>query len=109
MDLQKDNEYKIEIGETLSSQKQQSKQTEYHSLFFPFRPKTLKENNWEGTMEIDRKIVDSFSSASPATLTANSKFHFKGSCVTNNKANTHECVLIFDRYSQTFRLEKLHA
>ena len=60
-------------------------------------------------MEIDRKIVDSFSSAPPATLTANSKFHFKGSCVTNNKANTHECVLIFDRYSQTFRLEKLHA
>ncbi|EFC36818.1 predicted protein [Naegleria gruberi] len=107
--LQKDTEYKIEVGETISNNNTSSSNTEYHSLFFNFKPKTLKENNWEGSFDIDSSVVDSYTSASPATLTANSKFVFKGSYVPNNKSNVHECVLIYDRYSGTFRLEKLKA
>ncbi|EFC36005.1 predicted protein [Naegleria gruberi] len=109
--LQKDCEYSIELGDSFSqltnsssnnSSNSSSSNNEFHSLVYKFKPKSLKDNSWEGKIDID-------TSSTIVHLNTNNSRLFKGTFESYKKPNIHECILIYDKNSNTFTLEKLHA
>ena len=98
--VQKDVDYGIELGDTVKNINDH--EVQYHSLMYKFKPQSMKDATWEGKLEID-------SNNGAASLTV-SNAQFKGTYEEKHtKQQSHECVLIFDRHANTFRLERLYA
>ena len=109
--IKQDIEYSIELGETCSDTPMNSQPVQYHSLMYKFKPKSIKENNWDGKFEIITNNNDDTDNVTGVVnLTVNNNNLFKGKYEEkHNKQTVHECLLIFDKHTQTFRLERLYA
>ncbi|KAL9651940.1 hypothetical protein ABK040_000283 [Willaertia magna] len=103
---QQDTDYDVELGETIQSNNNNNTNNnnnkQYQSLVYQFKPKRIKESQWDGEIKIDYQ--------SGSVLLQIKEDGFKGKYEEKHyKQQSHECILLFDPNTNTFRLEKLFA